>query len=1015
MPLSDFELREKIGEGGFGIVYRARQPSLDRDVALKVVHPRHAESPGFTRRFQAEARLVARIEHPNVVPLYEFGIDDGTPYLAMRLMEGGSLADALRRGPSKPEAARRMLLEVAGGLSVAHHRGVVHADLKPSNILFDRDGTAYVSDFGIAVDLFGDSQAATGGSPAYMAPETLTDGALDERADVYALAIVLAEALSGHHPFGDLDMQGMVEAQLTQDVALPADVPSEVSRATSKDPAGRPADAAALVAALEGWTTASVGVAPRRTPLPARYSSFVGREEEMLEIRRLLSDRRLVTVTGVGGIGKSSLAVEGVRAVQDAFDVTYVDVESVQAGDVAVAIARAMGLLPSSAENAERLIARVTSRHPSLLLLDGSEHVVEALAGLVDRLLRASAELRVVVTTREPLYIPGESVIFLNPLEAGAHSPAVELFVDRAGLAGRLTPEDLTAIEQICDELDGIPLAVELAAGRARSLPIDEVVSRLDRQLELLVDRRGSRDRHASIVATLDWSYRLLAKDRQSALRALSAFRGGFERDAAAFLLDRPDAPDVLADLSGASLLVAPQEGSRFHMLEPIRQYAWSLAEAAGETDGLRRRHADWAVGLARQTRDGRSTDRHRQVLERIALEHDEVLSALRWSIVEDGTHAVDIVADLGRHWYANGVDEELRDLMYRAVEHSGIQPSAQLAIATAHTGFSWQRYDRLRGQELIERAVAMARDSDDDAAVGMALTRLSAHVAEGDGDWAKALEIEREAFELLQRSGHPDAWGESYNLAQNLALNSRLREAEEVVRVAPGPAGDPIRAAAPELVAMHGEMLFATGEFDRGISLVSSGASALLEAGRFWLGGAHALALAVMHTLLGHHVEARTHIDEVMSTVEVMGIDLPRIDSVVEAVVDARAAAARGDTVAAMQAIRNWLHCVGPVLQGDAHIDTAWGVPPLLRSAPGRPSCLLMLAGPMAVAAEDPAVATTIVGTALAAMEADDYDLWQETGEIDRLQQLLDDAESAHPLMDEDELCRYAASVFGG
>jgi serine/threonine protein kinase len=169
-----YELRQRLGAGGFGVVYRAFQPAVDREVAVKVILPEYANRPEFIRRFELEAQLVARLEHPHIVPLYDYWREPDGAYLVMRYLRGGSLRDALRRGLLDPQAAERLLDQVAQALAVAHRQRIIHRDIKPENILLDDEGNFYLSDFGIAKDLLHDSEATRSGlitgSPAYISP-----------------------------------------------------------------------------------------------------------------------------------------------------------------------------------------------------------------------------------------------------------------------------------------------------------------------------------------------------------------------------------------------------------------------------------------------------------------------------------------------------------------------------------------------------------------------------------------------------------------------------------------------------------------------------------------------------------------------------------------------------------------------------------------------------------------------------------------------------------------------------
>jgi serine/threonine protein kinase/DNA-binding XRE family transcriptional regulator len=260
--LKGYELREEIGTGGFGTVYRAIQPGVGRDVAVKIIRPEYANHPDFIRRFEAEAQLVARLEHPYIVPLYDFWRDKDGAYLVMRYIRRGSLLDALRRGAWSLDQAARLLEQIGAALAFAHHYNVVHRDLKPANILLDEEGNAYLADFGIAKNL--DTATAVGeteagvvvGSPTYLSPEQLRDEPITLQSDIYSLGVLLYEVLIGTHPFADLPPAERMYQQLHTPLPplqrtrpnLPSTLNALIQRATAKAPADRYRDVLSLVA-----------------------------------------------------------------------------------------------------------------------------------------------------------------------------------------------------------------------------------------------------------------------------------------------------------------------------------------------------------------------------------------------------------------------------------------------------------------------------------------------------------------------------------------------------------------------------------------------------------------------------------------------------------------------------------------------------------------------------------------------------------------------------------------------
>jgi len=263
--LKGYELLERIGSGGFGAVYRAYQSTIGREVAIKVILPHFANQPNFIRRFEAEAQLVARLEHLHIVPLYDYWRDPEGAYLVMRWLRGGNLKDALRDGPFELEPAAQLLDQITAALAVAHSADVIHRDLKPANILLDEEGNAYLADFGIALELRredgeGESEIAEAvvGSPAYLAPEQIRSEATTPQTDVYSLGITLYELLSGAHPFPDLNPVELLYKQINDPLPPLTTVADEVrdhvnlviQKATAKDPRQRYDDALSLVIAF---------------------------------------------------------------------------------------------------------------------------------------------------------------------------------------------------------------------------------------------------------------------------------------------------------------------------------------------------------------------------------------------------------------------------------------------------------------------------------------------------------------------------------------------------------------------------------------------------------------------------------------------------------------------------------------------------------------------------------------------------------------------------------------------
>lgn len=335
-PLRGYRLLDKVGEGAFGSVYRAIQPQVEREVAIKAIHAELANQPDFVRRFEREAQLVARLEHPHIVPLYDYWREPDAAYLIMRYLRGGSLADLLNVGPLEPERAAGLLDQIGAALAAAHRQGVVHRDVKPGNVLLDEEGNAYLSDFGIALETGAPEQTAgtmIRGTPAYLSPEQIRLEQTTRRSDIYALGIVLFEMLTAEHPFPGTSLTLLLDQHLNVPVPsaralrpeLPPAVDAAIARATAKDPAARFDDVlelcAAFRAAVEG-TAARVAIPGEiRNPykglrafLEADSADFFGRELLTRRLLERLAERgapRFLCVVGPSGSGKSSVVRAG--------------------------------------------------------------------------------------------------------------------------------------------------------------------------------------------------------------------------------------------------------------------------------------------------------------------------------------------------------------------------------------------------------------------------------------------------------------------------------------------------------------------------------------------------------------------------------------------------------------------------------------------------------------------------------------------------------------------------------
>ncbi|WP_326567597.1 BTAD domain-containing putative transcriptional regulator [Amycolatopsis rhabdoformis] len=426
-------------------------------------------------------------------------------------------------------------------------------------------------------------------------------------------------------------------------------------------------------------------------PLPAQLTSFVGRDGELRQVGELLRHARLVTLLGPGGTGKTRLAVE--VATVSAGPAAFVELAPHVADDVGQAVLSALGLREGASplrgsgvqDPVERLVSALRDQ-ATLLVLDNCEHVVDAAARLLARLLPACPGLRVLATSREPLGITGEQLAPVPrlavppPGTAAAEAlgfPAVRLFADRAAAsdpAFRVDDDTVGDVQHICAALDGLPLALELAAARVRTLPVGEIAARLENRFHLLA--RGSRTaetRHRSLRGVVEWSWELLDDDERRLARRLTVFSGGATLGLAEQVCDVPDAVSLLPGLADKSLVETT--GDRYRMLETIRAFCAEKLAGSGESERFSAAHATAFLALAEEADPLLRTADQLRWLDRLDTEYDNLVAALRWATDADLPTALRLTAALATYWWMRGRRYEGAMLSLEVVKRCG--PSA--------------------------------------------------------------------------------------------------------------------------------------------------------------------------------------------------------------------------------------------------------------------------------------------------------------------------------------------------
>ncbi len=797
--LGPYEIVALLGAGGMGEVYRARDKRLDRMVAIKILPSAIAADSEQLRRFEREARSASALNHPNIITIHELGQDGATRYIAMELIEGQTLRELLRGGALPIRKVIEFAAQAAEGLAKAHEAGIAHRDLKPENLMMTRDGFVKILDFGLAKAApAGGASAETSalsswetrpgmvlGTVQYMSPEQASGGALDFRSDQFSLGLVLYEMVTGKRAFVRNTaaevlvaiMREQAEPLGAQNPDAPAPLCWAIERCLAKEPEKRYAatrDLARELAAIRERFAEKPARAAEARPanIPVQRTGFVGREKEVAAAKEMLlrADVRLVTVTGPGGIGKTRLGVEVASGLAERFPggVHFVALSPLRdAGLMAAMIVQTLGIRETGGQTPLESLKKYwqdSSRGPMLLVLDNFEHVMAA-APMVAELLAMGPQLKILVTSRAALHVYGEHEFPVPPLALpDAHTAlemlgqfeAVALFMQRAVAVKpdfELNRENATAVVEICSRLDGLPLAIELAAARVKVLSPAAMRTRLASRLQLLTG--GARDlpqRQQTLRSAIDWSYDLLSAAEQKLFRRLAAFGGGCTLEGVEAVcdtkgdlhLDLLDGTESLVDKSLLQRVEQANGESRFVMLETIREYALEKLETSGEQALTKRAHAAYCLVLAEEEAAEQSGAERTDWLERIALEHDNFRAALDWlAETGDADWGLRLGTALFRYWEGREYFAEGRDSLEKLLKiPAAAAPSRARGRALFSAGvLACEQGDYAAADALMGGGLQVAREMGDKQGVAVSLNAMAVNTRDrGDVEVAHTL-----------------------------------------------------------------------------------------------------------------------------------------------------------------------------------------------------------------------------------------------------------------------------------
>jgi predicted ATPase/serine/threonine protein kinase len=837
--LGPYEIQSPLGAGGMGEVYRARDTRLNREVAIKILPAAFAADSDRLRRFKHEACSASALNHPNIVTIFELGQDGPNHYIAMELVEGKTLRHLLACGGLPMRKALEIAAQVADGLTKAHEAGIVHRDLKPENLMISEDEFVKILDFGLAklVPANGEPSDADStsltmpglvmGTTGYMSPEQAGGRPLDFRSDQFSFGLVLYEMMTGKQAFHRktaVDTLAAIQREPVPPVGAqnpdaPAPLCWAIERCLAKEPEKRYAstrDLALELAAIRDRLAEKPAKQSQAisSNLPVQRTGFVGRKKEVAAARELLlrGDARLVTITGPGGIGKTRLALQVASGLAERFPggIYFVPLSSISdPGLIASAIGQSLGLREGGGHSPLQILKETLQESllaPVLLLLDNFEHLMQA-APVVAELLAFGPNVQIMVTSRAALHVYGEHefpVLPLDlpdkeavlPIDALLEYPAVALFVQRAAAVRpdfQLNRGNAAAVTEICAQLDGLPLAIELAAARVKVLSPPAMLTRLTSRLQLLTG--GSRDlpqRQQTLRAAMDWSYDLLSPSEQKLFRRMSVFVGGCNLEGVEAVCDTQadldlDLLDGMASLVDKSLVRQIDQASgdsRFRMLQTIREYALEKLAAHDEEAFTRRAHAAYCLVLAEEEVSQHIASEAAEWQERMVLEHDNFRAALEWlTQTQDAEWGLRLGAALFLFWELREMHTEGRDRLGRLLKipAAAAPTKARMRAVFAAGVLASAQRDFAASTPLLNESQDIAISLGDKAAIAIAMNALAASYR-SQGDLQVALVLFESVVELWRELGDQKAVARALsNLANVFNLQGNLDRARAI------------------------------------------------------------------------------------------------------------------------------------------------------------------------------------------------------------------------------------------
>ena len=737
----------------------------------------HRENEALSAKLElirAEAEVWLRASgHPNIVPVLEAEVYDGQVVIASEYVAGGTLADWLELNEGKAPTqytAVGMMLGVLNGLDFLLRNQLIHRDLKPANILL-QDGIPRLTDFGLS-RVFKASVEGTqiAGTPAYMAPESV-QGSYSPASDIWAAGVIFYKLLTGSLPFPQQDiLQLLTSIANSEPDPLPAHISpilhQIISKSLSKSTSERYAAISEMREDLENMGRKSTGKGGRQDQpesnsqvfaapsnnLPQQVTSFIGREKELAEIKTLLGKTRLLTLTGSGGCGKTRLSLQAAEEALEGLKdgVWLVELASIlDPSLMAQTVANVFGLKEEPGKPILQSLTDFIRAKRLLLILDNCEHLLDSCSRLAEAILHQCAMVSILTSSRQGLGISGETTYRVPSLSLPdperMHTPeslsqyeAVRLFMERAVAARadfKITNQNAPLLAWICQQLDGIPFAIELAAARGRSMSVEEIHNKLDQRFRLLTGgSRTAPPRQQTLRSMIDWSYELLTEAEKTLLCRLSVLVGGWTLEAAeaicsGSIIEEWEVLDLVTSLVDKSLVgTKDREGStRYRLLETVRQYA--LEQMSDNARFLQfESHANYFIGRMVLVQEAKAVEQGLAFSIKLERELDNIIAALDWSWKEgDRVRAASALCLLQDFWYTRGFSGEGRRQFSKALLYRKEYDDFLVASLFSNAGtLSFAQGDYPSSESYHRESLAIFRKTGNVNSIAFALNDLA-------------------------------------------------------------------------------------------------------------------------------------------------------------------------------------------------------------------------------------------------------------------------------------------------